>query len=167
MGGYHPQPRIRLWVDRWALSGADAKVPWHGVLDTITIVWLLSNEPQQAGCPIRIGRLSAVVGRKHSVTIREASLMTGSMRRVWALRHQAGARYSAFELTRTKVTPARASNPPQNLNFNFHAWRHSPMVSMSLCSTPFTSCQSPLTCMIARSLALAYFLETVVGKSEV
>ena len=32
--------------------------------------------------PGRIGRLSADVGRRHQVTIRKASLMTGSMRRV-------------------------------------------------------------------------------------
>ena len=32
--------------------------------------------------PARIGRLPAGVGRRHSVTIRKASLMAGSMRRV-------------------------------------------------------------------------------------
>jgi len=32
--------------------------------------------------PARIGRLSAGVGRRHSVTIRKASLMVGSIRRV-------------------------------------------------------------------------------------
>jgi len=32
--------------------------------------------------PARIGRLSSVVGRKHPVTIRKASLMAGSIRRV-------------------------------------------------------------------------------------
>jgi len=32
--------------------------------------------------PARIGRLSAGVGRRHPVTIRKASLMAGSMRRV-------------------------------------------------------------------------------------
>jgi len=32
--------------------------------------------------PARMGRLSAGVGRRHPVTIRKASLMAGSMRRV-------------------------------------------------------------------------------------
>ena len=40
--------------------------------------------------PVGIGRLSAGVGLTHPVTIRKASLMAGSMRRVWALRHQTG-----------------------------------------------------------------------------
>ena len=38
---------------------------------------------------------------------------------------------------------------------------------MSLLSTPFTACQSPSAIMIARSSAYAYFLETVVGRSDV
>ena len=38
--------------------------------------------------PARIRRLSTGVGRRHPVTIRKASLMTESMRRVWALQHQ-------------------------------------------------------------------------------
>jgi len=53
--------------------------------------------------PARIGRLSAGVGRRHPVTIRKASLMVGSMRRAWALRHQIGAQYSAVEWTRARV----------------------------------------------------------------
>ena len=38
--------------------------------------------------PARIGRLSAGVGCRHPVTIRTASFMARSMRRVWALRYQ-------------------------------------------------------------------------------
>jgi len=53
------------------------------------------------------------------------------------------------------------------LNFYFQVWEYSPTVAMSLLSTPYTACQSPSACMIARSLAYAYFIETVVGKSEV
>ena len=53
--------------------------------------------------PARIGRLSAGLGRRHPVTIRKASLMVGSMRRVWALRHQTGAQYSVVEWTRDRV----------------------------------------------------------------
>ena len=53
--------------------------------------------------PARIGRLSTGVGRRHPVTIRKVSLMVGSIRRVWALRHQTGAQYSAVEWTRARV----------------------------------------------------------------
>jgi len=51
----------------------------------------------------RMGRLSADVGRSHPVTIHKMSLMAGSARRVWALRHQTGVQYSAVEWTRAKV----------------------------------------------------------------
>jgi len=61
--------------------------------------------------PARIGRLSAGVGRRHPVTIRKASLMVGSVRRVWALRHQTGAQYSAVEWTRDRVA-IRNGIPP-------------------------------------------------------
>ena len=47
--------------------------------------------------PERTGRLSVGVGRSHPVTMRKASLRTLSMSRVYALRHQAGAQYSAVE----------------------------------------------------------------------
>jgi len=40
------------------------------------------------------------------------------------------------------------------------------MVAISLLCTLSTVCQFPSACMIARSLAYAYFLETVVGRSE-
>ena len=53
--------------------------------------------------PARIGRLFAGVGRRHPVTIRKVSLMVGSTRLVWSLRHQTGAQYSAVERTRAKV----------------------------------------------------------------
>jgi len=53
--------------------------------------------------PAVIGRLSASVGRWLPVTIRKASLMAGSIRRVWALRHQTGAQYSAVECNRDRV----------------------------------------------------------------
>jgi len=56
------------------------------------------RQSSAAGCmPARIGRLSVGAGRRHPVTIRKASLMAGSMRRVLALRHQAGAQYTAVE----------------------------------------------------------------------
>ena len=50
--------------------------------------------------PARIGRLSTAAERRHSVAICKASLMASSMRRVWALRQQTGAKYSAVECTR-------------------------------------------------------------------
>jgi len=36
----------------------------------------------------------------------------------------------------------------------------------TVASTPSTACQSPSACVIARQSAYAYFLETVVGRSE-
>ena len=45
------------------------------------------------------------------------------------------------------------------LSFSFQVWRYSPTVAMYFVSTPSTACQSPSTCMIARSSAYAYFLE--------
>jgi len=69
----------------------------------------------------RTGRLSAGVGHRHRVTIRIASLMVGSMRRVWPLRQQTGAQYPADECTTARAadsqrcsssTQAGASEPP-------------------------------------------------------
>ena len=50
------------------------------------------------------------------------------------------------------------------LSFSFRVCRYSPAVAMSLISTPSTAYQSPSACMVVRSSA--YFLETVVGRSE-
>ena len=61
--------------------------------------------------PANIGRLSTGVGRRHPVTIRKASLMAGSMRRVWALRHQTGAQYSAVECTKARAAIRRVVAP--------------------------------------------------------
>ena len=72
--------------------------------------------------PARIGRLSAVTWWRHSVTIRKASLMAGTMRRVWPLRRQRRAQYSTFEWIRANVAvsqrccssnPFRGSKQPQ------------------------------------------------------
>ena len=41
--------------------------------------------------PARVGMLSDIVGPRHPVEIRKAFLMAGSMKWVWALRHQGGA----------------------------------------------------------------------------
>jgi len=82
-------------MDGWALSGADVRAPWNGVLKTVAPLrrssagWMLA----------RVGRLSAGVARRRPVTIRKASLMAESMRQVWALRHQASAQYPAVKCT--------------------------------------------------------------------
>jgi len=47
--------------------------------------------------PARTGRLSTGIGRRYSVKIRKASLMTGLVRRVWAVGHHAGAQYYSVE----------------------------------------------------------------------
>jgi len=74
--------------------------------------------------PARIWRLSAGVGRRHPVTIRKASLMARSRRRVWALRHQPGAQYSVVGWTRAKVavrnvvsTASRLRSATRDVNF--------------------------------------------------
>ena len=53
------------------------------------------------------------------------------------------------------------------LSFSFQVWGYSLTVAISLLNIPSTACQSPSACMIARSSVYAYFLETVVGRSEV
>jgi len=52
------------------------------------------------------------------------------------------------------------------LSFSFQVWRYSPMVAMFLLSTPSATFEFPSAYMITRSSAYAYFLETVVGRSE-
>jgi len=61
--------------------------------------------------PPRIGRLSTGVRCRHPVTICKASLVVGSVRRVWALRHQTGAQYSAVQRTRARVAIRRVVAP--------------------------------------------------------
>ena len=53
--------------------------------------------------PAKTNRLSVGVERRHPVTMRSASLIGLLMRRVWVLRHQTGAQYSAAECTRARV----------------------------------------------------------------
>jgi len=65
--------------------------------------------------PARIGRLFPGVGRRPPVTIRRASLMMGSVRRVWALRHQTGAQYSTVEWTRARVAVCNVVAPASQL----------------------------------------------------
>ena len=52
------------------------------------------------------------------------------------------------------------------LSFSFQVWRCSPSVALSLLSAPSTACQSPSAYMLAGSSAYAYFLEMVVGRSD-
>ena len=60
---------------------------------------------------MRIGRLSAGVGRRDPVTNRKALLMAGSIRRLRALRHQTGMQYSAVKSTRARVAVHRVVAP--------------------------------------------------------
>ena len=64
--------------------------------------------------PERSGRLSVRVGRRHPVTMHKASLRTLSVRRVCALRHQAGAQYSAVEWIRDKAAVHNVLEPAPN-----------------------------------------------------
>jgi len=52
------------------------------------------------------------------------------------------------------------------LSFSFQVWKYSLTVAISLVSNTSTACQSPSACMIARSSAYAYVLETVVSRSS-
>jgi len=100
----------------------------RGLKNDSGCLWCLGSVTRRAGdsvaplwrssagwMPARIGRLSAGVGRRHPVTIRKASLMAGSLRPLWALRHQTGAQYSAVECTsraiRTVVAVCRFAAP--------------------------------------------------------
>ena len=65
--------------------------------------------------PARIGRLFASIGRRYPVTIREASWMVGSIRRVRALQHQTGVQNSAVECTRARVAVCRVVAPAPQL----------------------------------------------------
>ena len=71
--------------------------------------------------PDRTNRLSVDVRRRHSVTMRKTSLMSLSLRRVWALRLQTGAQYSAAEWIKAKVAirndlvPAPQLDPARRL----------------------------------------------------
>ena len=86
----------------WRVSEDPLKRPYK--------IWSGSRDPRWAKesiAPIRrssdgwmsesIRRLSVGVGRRHPVTMRKASFKTLSMRRVWALRHQTDAQYSAVD----------------------------------------------------------------------
>jgi len=94
--------------------------------------------------PARIGRLSAGVRRRHPVTIRKASLMAGSIRRVWALRHQTGAQYSVQCYGGCSQrcccnTPARANKPPQHVDAFcqlFAKW----LKVLAICELPVQRC---------------------------
>ena len=64
--------------------------------------------------PERTGRLSIEVGLRQPVTKHKASLRTLSMRRVCALRHQAGVQYSAVEQIRDKAAVRNVLAPAPN-----------------------------------------------------
>ena len=94
------QMGVSIWgAVHWARKSAEwnrcpGSMAWR-TRDSVAPLWRSS-----AGCmPARVGKLVAEVGRRQPVTIRKASLMEGSMRLVWALRHQKGAQYSAVQWT--------------------------------------------------------------------
>jgi len=107
-------PDGRVSAERSRCPGSMARCPRDSVatLRRSSAGWM----------PARIGRLSAGLGRRHPVTIRKASLMVGSIRRVWALRHQTGEQYSAVECTRARVAvrnvvaPAPQPEPASRLS---------------------------------------------------
>ena len=76
-------------------------------------MWLVYDEALQVGCQREpLGNpLEWEVGMRHPVTVRSALLITGSMKRVWALRHQTGAQCSAVEYTRARVAVRRTEAP--------------------------------------------------------
>jgi len=93
------------WVSRFEAPCSCTR--WTGECCVEQVSRLMARRPRDSVAPLRwssagwtparIGRLFAGVGRMHPVTIHKASLMVGSIRRVWALRHQTGAQYSAVE----------------------------------------------------------------------
>ena len=88
-------------VSRWPGSMAQCAIDSVAPLQRSSAGWM----------PERIVRLSAGSACRHSVTIRMASLMAGSMRQVWALRHQTRAQYYAVECTRAGLAVRRVVSP--------------------------------------------------------
>ena len=82
----------------WDLNRADVRDPWKDVQERVC---LLCAELSRLDA-LKDRKIACIV-RRHPVTDRRTSLMTASMWRVWALRHQTGAQCSAVEWTRTKV----------------------------------------------------------------
>ena len=66
--------------------------------------------------PARTYNSSVCVGRKHPVIRRKASLIGLSTRRVWAMRHQTGAQYSAAEWIKARVAVCRVMAPAPQLD---------------------------------------------------
>ena len=86
--------------DRWVLSGADVQAPWHGVLETVRLLFWWSS----AGwMPLRIKSLSAGVGHKDPVTIL-ASLIARSMKWVEPVVYWWQSTSSAMTLTLVQVS---------------------------------------------------------------
>jgi len=73
--------------------------------------------------PARIGRLSAGMGCRHPVTIRKASVIMGSIRRVWALQHQTGAQHSAVEWLGWLFATLLLQHPCQSQQAASGVWR--------------------------------------------
>jgi len=85
--------------------------------------------------PARIGSLSAGVGHRHPVTIHKASLMAGSIRRVWALRHQTGAQYSTVIIKKVDTSFLGVAKREKNSDFRA-ILRFKPLICQSVDTTP-------------------------------
>ena len=110
-------PSLARLSKRFCAAGTngrlDLSLTWRASEDPLKIsykIWSGCRDPRWAKESIAsirrsstgwmaesIGRWSVGVGRRHPVTMRKALFKTVSMRRVWALRHQTGAQYSAVE----------------------------------------------------------------------
>jgi len=109
--------RVQMGVSIWRAFALDGRVSaeWsrcpgsmaRRVGESVAPLW----QSSAGWMPARIGRLSANVVRRHPVTIRKTSLMTGSIRRIWVLRHQTGVQYSEVECSRARVTISNVVAP--------------------------------------------------------
>ena len=90
-------------------SRCPGSMAWHARHTVAPLLW------NSARCmPARIGRMSTGVGCRQPVTICKTLLVAGSIRWVWALRHQTAAQYSVVECTRARLAVHRVVAPAPN-----------------------------------------------------
>ena len=110
-------PSLARFSKRFRAAGTngrlDLSLTWRVSEDPLKKpckIWSRSKDPRQTKesvapiwrsssgwMPESTGRWSVGVGRRHPMTMCKASFKKLSMRRVWELRHQTGAQYSAVE----------------------------------------------------------------------